>query len=110
MNKLIQFISRNRFIHNLASYFVIKLPLFILHNFSKYFSIRKILYSINIDNIKEITEFGCFTGASLNHALNTHRNYMKSRKMHFYGFDSFQVLLRFIKNSKVKILNLIIGL
>ena len=91
MNKLIQFISRNRFIHNLASYFVIKLPLFILHNFSKYFSIRKILYSINIDNIKgDYCEFGCFTGASLNHALNTHRNYMKSRKMQFYGFDSFQ--------------------
>lgn len=91
MNKLISFIARSRFIHNLASFFVKIIPLFILHNFSKYFSIKKILYCINIDEIEgDYCEFGCFTGASLNHALNTYRSYMKNKQMTFYGFDSFE--------------------
>ena len=91
MNKFISFIAKSRFIHNLSSFIVTRIPLFILHNFSKYFNVRKILYSINIDDIQgEYCEFGCFTGACLNHALNTHRVYMKNRKMMFYGFDSFE--------------------
>ena len=91
MNKLITFISTSRFIHNMASFFVKIIPLFVLHNFSKYFSIKKILYSVNIDNIEgDYCEFGCFTGASLNHALNTYNAYMKNKKMTFYGFDSFE--------------------
>ncbi len=91
MNKLISFIAKSRFIHNLSSFLVTRIPLFILHNFSKYFSVRKILYAVNIDNIEgDYCEFGCFTGACLNHALNTHKFYMKSKKMYFYGFDSFE--------------------
>ncbi len=91
MNKLISFIAKNRFIHNLSSFIVNRFPLFILHNFSKYFCVRKVLYSINIDDIEgDYCEFGCFTGACLNHALNTHKVYMKNRKMNFYGFDSFE--------------------
>ena len=91
MNKFISFIARSRFIHNVSSFFVNKIPLFILHNFAKYFCIRKILWSINIDGIDgDYCEFGCFTGASLNHALNTYKIYMKNRKMNFYGFDSFE--------------------
>ena len=75
----------------MASFFVKIIPLFVLHNFSKYFSIKKILYSVNIDNIEgDYCEFGCFTGASLNHALNTYNAYMKNKKMTFYGFDSFE--------------------
>lgn len=91
MNKLISFIAKNRFIHNLSSFIVNRFPLFILHNFSKYFCVRKVLYSINIDDIEgDYCEFGCFTGACLNHALNTHKVYMKDREMKFYGFDSFE--------------------
>ena len=55
MNKLISFIAKSRFIHNLSSFLVTRIPLlFILHNFSKYFSVRKILYAVNIDNIEVI--------------------------------------------------------
>lgn len=91
MNKIISFIAKNRFLHNLSSYFVNKIPLFVLHNFSKYFRIKKIMYSLNIDNIEgDYCEFGCFTGASINHALNVHNTYMKEKNMHFYGFDSFE--------------------
>lgn len=91
MNRLITFIAKNRFIHNISSFIVNRIPLFVLHNFSKYFSVRKILYNINIDDIEgDYCEFGCFTGACLNHALNTHRFYMKNRNMNFYGFDSFE--------------------
>ena len=91
MNKLISFISRSRFLHNVASFFVNNIPLFVLHNFSKYFTIRKILYSVNIDDLEgDYCEFGCFTGASLNHALNVYNIYFKDKKMNFYGFDSFE--------------------
>jgi len=41
MNKFISFIARSRFVHNVSSFFVNKIPLFILHNFAKYFCIRK---------------------------------------------------------------------
>ena len=52
--------------------------------------LKKILYSVNIDNIKgDYCEFGCFTGAALNHALRLHEKYMPNRDMIFYGFDSF---------------------
>ena len=79
MNKLISFIAKSRFIHNLSSFLVTRIPLFILHNFSKYFSVRKILYAVNIDNIEDYCEF-MFYCVRLNHALNTHKFYMKSKK------------------------------
>ena len=90
MNKVIVFIANNRFLHNLISFIINLVPQFIHHNISKYFSIKKIIYSINIDQVQgDYCEFGCFTGASLNHALNSYKKYMSHKKMTFYGFDSF---------------------
>ena len=91
MNKVIVFIANNRFLHNLISFIINLVPQFIHHNISKYFSIKKIIYSINIDQVQgDYCEFGCFTGASLNHALNSYKKYMSHKKMTFYGFDSFE--------------------
>ena len=50
MNKVIVFIANNRFLHNLISFIINLIPQFIHHNISKYFSIKKIIYSINIDS------------------------------------------------------------
>ena len=42
-----------------------------MHNFSKYYALRKSLQIIKMDKIKgDYCEFGCFTGASLNHVLS----------------------------------------
>lgn len=67
------------------------LPFFLLHNFSKYYALRKAVKLIDMDKIDgEYCEFGCFTGASLRHVLNlTSKNTFLKKKI-IYGFDSFQ--------------------
>ena len=90
-DKILRLISNSRFLHNFASFFISSIPLVILHNFGKYNSIRKILYLIHIDNVQgDYTEFGCYTGASLNHALLIEKKINKKSKKIFYGFDSFK--------------------
>ena len=87
---MFKFVANSRWIHNLVSYFVNFMPILFTHNFSKYLSIKKVLYAIKIDKINgDYCEFGCFTGACLNHALNFHKFNMPDRAMKFYGFDSF---------------------
>jgi hypothetical protein len=61
-----------------------------MHNFSKYYALRKSLQIIKMDKIKgDYCEFGCFTGASLNHVLRitSKDSFLKEKKI--YGFDSF---------------------
>jgi len=88
---MFNFIANSRLIHNLVSYFVNYVPILFTHNFSKYQSVKKILYAVKIDKIEgDYCEFGCFTGACLNHALNFHKLNMPEKKMNFYGFDSFE--------------------
>jgi O-methyltransferase len=91
------FIASNRTIHNIASYLVNLLPDFISHNFSKYAQIRKCILNLNYDQILgDYYEFGCFTGASLNHAIRTHLKFSKNKNKinfmnrSFLGFDSFE--------------------
>ena len=87
---MFRFVANSRLIHNIVSYLVNLIPILFTHNFSKYLSIKKALYAVKIDKIEgDYCEFGCFTGACLNHALNFHKLYMSSQKMTFYGFDSF---------------------
>lgn len=86
-----RFIANSRWIHNIVSYAVNILPILLTHNLSKYISIKKVLYAVKIDMIDgDYCEFGCFTGACLNHALNFHKLNMPNCRMNFYGFDSFE--------------------
>jgi len=87
----LKIISRLTFLHNIASIFVNLTPFFILHNFSKYHALRKSIEMIRMDRIDgDYCEFGCFTGASLNHVLNlTNKNDFLKKKI-IYGFDSFK--------------------
>ena len=88
---MFRFIANTRLIHNIVSYIVNLMPILLTHNLSKYFTIKKILYAVKIDKVKgDYCEFGCFTGACLNHALNFYKLNMPNRKMNFYGFDSFE--------------------
>jgi len=78
----LKIISRLTFLHNIASIFVNLTPFFILHNFSKYHALRKSIEMIRMDRIDgDYCEFGCFTGASLNHVLNlTNKNDFLKKK------------------------------
>lgn len=88
---ILKIISRLSFLHKLASMMVSFLPFFILHNFSKYHELRKSVQIIEMDEIDgDYCEFGCFTGAALNHVLRiTSKNKFLSQKK-IYGFDSFE--------------------
>jgi hypothetical protein len=93
---MIKYISNFRLLHNLASFFVNLLPIFIQHNISKYLQIRFLLNTTYADSIEgDYCEFGCFTGAALNHAVKTYNKIIRndnsdSGKMRFFGFDSFE--------------------
>ena len=91
-----KFVANSRIVHNLVSVFVNLLPDFITHNFSKHSTISKCMLNLNYDNIEGFyCEFGCFSGASINHALRTHKKFSEEKKVlnylnrKFYGFDSF---------------------
>jgi hypothetical protein len=88
---LLKIISKLRFLHILASYFVSIFPFFIIHNFSKYHELRKSLKIIEMDETDgDYCEFGCFTGASLTHSLRITSSKEFFFKKTFYGFDSFE--------------------
>jgi O-methyltransferase len=87
----LKIISKLRFLHTVASYFVSILPFFIIHNFSKYHELRKTLKIIEMDETDgDYCEFGCFTGASLTHSLRITSGKEFFKKKIFYGFDSFE--------------------
>ena len=87
----LKIISKLRFLHTIASYFVSILPFFIIHNFSKYHELRKTLKIIEMDETDgDYCEFGCFTGASLTHSLRITSGKEFFKKKIFYGFDSFE--------------------
>ena len=78
-------------LHSLASILINIIPFFILHNFAKYYALRKSLQIIKIDKIEgDYCEFGCFTGSSLNHVLRLTSKEAFLKKKIIYGFDSFK--------------------
>lgn len=91
-------VASSRLVHNLVSYLVNLLPDFFEHNLSKYKMLKKCIYNLNYDQVEgSYCEFGCFTGAALNHTIKTHIIFSKSKKKSenylnrfFYGFDSFE--------------------
>ena len=88
---LLKIISKLKFLHSIASFFVSILPFFIIHNFAKYHELRKSLKIIEMDETEgDYCEFGCFTGASLSHSLRITSGKEFFLKKTFYGFDSFQ--------------------
>jgi len=88
---ILKLISRLRFLHTIASFFVSIVPFFIMHNFSKYYELRKSLKIIEMDETKgDYCEFGCFTGASLSHSLRITSQKKFFTGKTFYGFDSFE--------------------
>ena len=97
MEFLKKFVTNSRVIHNFVSLYINLIPDFISHNISKYKVIKNCLLNVNHDQIKgDYCEFGCFTGAALNHAIFTHKKFSKLKKSNnfldrkFYGFDSFE--------------------
>ena len=91
------FIKNSRLIHDFSSFLVNLLPDYVEHNFSKYIEIKKCLLNLNYDQVEgDYCEFGCFTGAAINHALKTHNKFSKKNKTknylnrNFFGFDSFE--------------------
>jgi len=92
MSKLTNYIAHSNFLQNLASNFVLNFPPFFLsHNLSKYILIKKIVYTLSIDNIKgDYIEYGCFTGSSIKHAARSYKKYFKDFFPTLYGLDSFE--------------------
>ena len=85
----INFIANSNLLQFLASKFILYIPLSISHNFAKYNIIKKIIYTISIDEIEgDYTEFGCFTGSSLKHAHRCIKKFSVDKNI--FGFDSFQ--------------------
>jgi len=91
-----KFVANSRIVHNSVSFLVNFLPDFITHNVSKHSTISKCILNLNYDSIEgNYCEFGCFSGASINHAIKTHNKFGKIKKIDnflnrkFYGFDSF---------------------
>ena len=88
---MLKIISKLTFLHKIASIFVNLIPFFILHNLSKYYELRKSFELIKMDKIEgDYCEFGCFTGASLRHAISITKNNNFLIKKKLYGFDSFE--------------------
>lgn len=92
MNKLINYIAHSNFLHALASKLVLNFPPFFLsHNLGKYMLIKKIVYTLSIDNIKgDYIEYGCFTGSSIKHVARSYKKYFKDFNPTLYGLDSFE--------------------
>ena len=89
--KILLFVAHANILHKIASFFILVIPQFLIHNLEKYQIIKNIFYTLDMDDIKgDYLEFGCFTGSSLKHAINSHKKFFKNQNMLFYGFDSFQ--------------------
>ncbi len=86
---MLQIVAKFTFLHKLYSYLVKFFPIFFIHNNSKYLTIKKVLYNLNLDKISgDIIEFGVFTGSSFRHIINIEKNYTKDTR--YYGLDSFE--------------------
>jgi hypothetical protein len=84
-HKMLQLIAKFTFLHKIYSYFIKSFPIFLLNNTSKYVTIKKILYNLNLDSIKgDIVEFGIFTGSSFRHIINIERKYSDDTKFFEY--------------------------
>ena len=102
----LKIISKLRFLHTIASYFVSIFPFFIIHNFSKYHELRKTLKIIEMDDTDgDYCEFGCFTGASLTHSLRITSGKEFFFKKYFMVLIPLKVFLKkLIKYINLKIL------
>jgi len=87
----LKIISRFTFLHTVYSIYVNLIPSFLIHNFSKYVTIKKILTNLNIDKIEgDCIEFGIFTGSSFKHSIRTENKITKNNKTIFHRLDSFE--------------------
>ena len=88
---MLKLISKLTFLHSIYSYLINLLPSFLIHNTSKYVTIKKIITNLHIDQIKgDCIEFGIFTGSSFKHTIRTENNINKNNKTKFFGLDSFE--------------------
>ena len=93
--RFLRILSKAIFLQNFLSFIVSKINPFVLHNFDKYFAIKKAFFFSAIENIEgDYFEFGVFTGSSFCHAIQCSRVNQKYDnsldKIQFYGFDSFE--------------------
>ena len=78
---MLKLISKLTFLHSIYSYLINLLPSFLIHNTSKYVTIKKIITNLHIDQIKgDCIEFGIFTGFSFKHTIRTENNINKNNK------------------------------
>ena len=88
---MLKLISKLTFLHSIYSYLINLLPSFLIHNTSKYVTIKKIITNLHIDQIDgDCIEFGIFTGSSFKHTIRTENNTNKNNKTKFFGLDSFE--------------------
>ena len=92
--KLIKILSRAIFLQNFLSLIVSRINPFVLHNFDKYFAIKKAFSFSALEKIEgDYFEFGVFTGSSFCHAIQCARVNQKYdntlNEIQFFGFDSF---------------------
>ena len=88
---MLSLISKLTTLHNIFSRFIISLPVFLTHNFSKYMNIKNAFYNLSLDQISgDCIEFGVFTGSSFKHAIRVDAKYNKKSESIFYGLDSFE--------------------
>tara|TARA_B100001029_G_scaffold176998_1_gene180849 strand:+ start:128 stop:784 length:657 start_codon:yes stop_codon:yes gene_type:complete len=88
---MISIIAKLTFLHNIFSKLIIAIPVFLMHNFSKYMMIKKIFYNLSLDQVKgDCIEFGIFTGSSFKHSIRLNSKLNKFDNSSFYGLDSFE--------------------
>ena len=114
---MLKIISKLTILHKIASIFINLIPFFILHNLSKYYELRKSFELIKMDKIEgDYCEFGCFTGASLRHAISitknnnflTKKNYMaltllkvfQKKSIQNLNQKNFLLIMKVLKNLK----------
>ena len=84
-------ISKLTILHDLFSRFVILVPVFLMHNLSKYMTLKKIFYNLSLDQVQgDCIEFGIFTGSSFKHSIRLNSKYNKNDSSLFFGLDSFE--------------------
>ena len=75
---MLSLISKLTILHNIFSRFIISLPVFFTHNFSKYMNIKNAFYNLSLDQITgDCIEFGVFTGSSFKHAIRVDAKFNK---------------------------------
>jgi hypothetical protein len=104
MNSKFGFLSKLYFLQNIVSFFISKLNPAIIHNIEKYVALKKAHYLSIIEDIDgDYLEFGVFNGSSFSHSIRCNKslNYLNpSKKVNFYGFDSFEGFGELDENDK----------